>query len=136
MGQPIVFCPYTIRKLSVYQPEHTELAPSDRVRITRNDAALDVANGDRATVRAISARKVTLELDNNRRVLELPADVPLHLDLAYATTVHVSQGTTAERVLSRATGAAQGDIGEAPALPFWCAGRPSSSRGPLSCAKS
>jgi len=31
--------------------------------------------------------------------VELPANRPLHLDHAYATTVHGSQGTTAERVL-------------------------------------
>ena len=36
-------------------------------------------------------------IDGKRRV-ELPADKPLHLDHAYATTVHASQGTTAERV--------------------------------------
>ena len=40
----------------------------------------------------------------------LPTDRPLHMDHAYATTVHSSQGTTAERVLidaatgSRTTG--------------------------------
>jgi ATP-dependent exoDNAse (exonuclease V) alpha subunit len=31
--------------------------------------------------------------------VELGAHGPLHVDLAYATTVHSSQGTTAERVL-------------------------------------
>ncbi len=31
--------------------------------------------------------------------MELLADKPLHLDHAYDTTVHASQGTTAERVL-------------------------------------
>ena len=35
----------------------------------------------------------------DKRQVELPALKPLHLDLAYATTVHSSQGTTAERVL-------------------------------------
>ncbi len=86
------------RKLSVYEPERTELSPGDRVRITRNDAALDLANGDRATVRAVSAKKVAIALDD-QRLLELGADKPLHIDLAHATTVHSSQGTTAERVL-------------------------------------
>jgi ATP-dependent exoDNAse (exonuclease V) alpha subunit len=31
--------------------------------------------------------------------VELPTDRPLHLDHAYATTVHSSQGLTADRVL-------------------------------------
>ena len=87
----------TCRRLSVYEPERAELAPGDRVRITRNDAALDLANGDRFTVAAVTPRAITL-VDGTREV-ELPAVRPLHLDHAYATTIHSSQGTTAERVL-------------------------------------
>jgi ATP-dependent exoDNAse (exonuclease V) alpha subunit len=96
-GQVIQFCPMTYRRLSVYEPERTELAAGDRVRITRNDAALDLANGDRFTVTAVSPSAITL-CDGTRQ-LELPADRPLHLDHAYATTIHSSQGTTADRVL-------------------------------------
>jgi conjugative relaxase-like TrwC/TraI family protein len=96
-GETIEFSPMTCRKLSVYEPERAELAVGDRVRITRNDAALDVANGDRFTVAAVSPRAVTLT-DGGREV-ELPAGRPLHLDHAYATTVHSSQGLTADRVL-------------------------------------
>ena len=87
----------TYRQLSVYEPERAELAPGDRVRITRNDAALDLANGDRFTVAAVSPKAISL-VDGKRQV-ELPTGRPLHLDHAYATTVHSSQGTTAERVL-------------------------------------
>lgn len=75
----------------LYEPERAELAPGDRVRITRNDAALDLANGDRFTVAAVSPRAITL--DDGKRRVELPADRPLHLDHGYATTVHSSQGT-------------------------------------------
>jgi conjugative relaxase-like TrwC/TraI family protein len=96
-GEHIVFSPMTYRQLSVYEPERAELAPGDRVRITRNDAALDLANGDRFTVAAVSPTAVTLV--DGRRTVELSAGRPLHLDHAYATTVHGSQGTTAERVL-------------------------------------
>ena len=87
----------TCRRLSVYEPERAELAPGDRVRITRNNAALDLANGDRFNVAAVSPQAITL-VDGKRRV-ELPADRPLHLDHAYATTIHGIQGTTADRVL-------------------------------------
>jgi hypothetical protein len=58
---------------------------------------LDVANGDRFTVAAVTQDTITLH-DGKREVV-LPADRPLHVDHAYATTVHSSQGTTAERVL-------------------------------------
>jgi hypothetical protein len=96
-GRVIEFSPMTCRRLSVYEPERSELAAGDRVRITRNEAALDVANGDRFTVAAIQAKTITLEAGERR--IELPRDRPLHLDHAYATTVHSSQGLTAERVL-------------------------------------
>jgi hypothetical protein len=99
-GEVIQFSPMTHRRLSVYEPERAELAPGDRVRITRNDAALDLANGDRFTVAAVTPATVTL--DDGRRRVELPADRPLHLDHAYATTIHSSQGTTADRVLINA----------------------------------
>ncbi len=96
-GEVVEFSPMSCRKLSVYEPERTELAVGDRVRITRNDAARDLANGDRFAVAAVGERSITLV--DGRRTVELPTDRPLHLDHAYATTVHASQGTTAERVL-------------------------------------
>jgi ATP-dependent exoDNAse (exonuclease V) alpha subunit len=86
------------RRLSVYEAERAELAVGgDRVRITRDDAARDLGNGDRFIVSAVGPTSVTLV--DGRRSLELPAGAPLHLDHAYARTVHGSQGPTAERVL-------------------------------------
>lgn len=96
----ITFSPSTHTRLSVYQPERSELAVGDRVRITRNDITRDLANGDRFTVAAVTANRVTLE-GGGRRV-ELPADKPLHLEHAYATTVHGAQGLTSDRVLIEA----------------------------------
>jgi len=96
-GKSLEFSPMTCRKLSVYEPERAELAAGDRIRITRNDAALDLANGDRFTVAAVS--RASLTLADGRRTVELPVRGPLHLDHAYATTIHASQGITAERVL-------------------------------------
>ena len=55
-GDVIQFNPMNHRHLSVYEPERAELAPGDRVRITRNDAALDLAKGDRFTVAAAARR--------------------------------------------------------------------------------
>ena len=97
-GNEVAFSPKQLhRALSVYTPETSELTRGDRVRVTRNDAALDIANGDRFEV--IRATPASVTLTDGRRVVELPADRPLHLDHAYATTVHSSQGTTADRVL-------------------------------------
>ena len=96
-GASITFSPMTHRQLSVYQPERAELARGDVVRITRNDAQLDVANGDRFKVADVATGKLTLS--DGKRSVEIKTDKPLHLDHAYATTVHSAQGLTADRVL-------------------------------------
>src|SRR3546814_1724733 len=49
-GNPIQFNPRQVTKLSVYKHERPELAMGDLVRITRNDPALDLTNGDRMRV--------------------------------------------------------------------------------------
>jgi ATP-dependent exoDNAse (exonuclease V) alpha subunit len=69
-------------------------------RLTRNDAALDVANGDRFKVAKVEPGKLTIEGAGRR--IELPANKPMHLDLAYATTVHSAQSLTSDRVLIEA----------------------------------
>jgi len=94
----VTFSPKQIhRALSIYTPETAELARGDRVRVTRNDAALDIANGDRFEV--MKATRASVTLTNGQRVFELAADRPLQVDHAYATTVHSSQGATADRIL-------------------------------------
>ena len=95
--QTIEFNPMTYRKLSVYEPDKKELSPGDLIRITRNDKDLDVANGDRFKVASVSSQQITLT--NGERSMTLDPTSPLHIDYAYATTVHSSQGLTADRVL-------------------------------------
>lgn len=94
------FSPAKYWHLSVYEPRRAELAPGDVVRITRNDAKTDLANGDRLKVAAVA--KDAVILTDGKRKIELPADKPLHIDHAYATTVHSSQGLTSDRVIINA----------------------------------
>ncbi len=100
-GAAIEFSPYKCSNLSVYQTERAELSRGDLVRITRNDAALDLANGDRLRV-AFQVRS-TVVLTDGVRTIHMDASRPLHLDHAYATTVHSSQGLTTDRVFIEAT---------------------------------
>lgn len=93
----VEFNPMTYRKLSVYEPDRKELSPGDMVRITRNDKELDLANGDRFKIAAVAPNQITIE--NKQRTVKLDPKRSLHLDYAYATTVHSSQGITADRVL-------------------------------------
>jgi ATP-dependent exoDNAse (exonuclease V) alpha subunit len=90
----------SMSKLSVYQEHRSELSPGDWVRVTRNDAALDLVNGQRLQVVAVSVDNVTLQTGIRR--VDLAANKPLHLDHAYATTAHSSQGLTCDRVLYNA----------------------------------
>ncbi|UYA94809.1 hypothetical protein [Citrobacter portucalensis] len=69
-GEQIAFSPRTHTKLSVYQAVSAELAPGDKVMVTRNDKTLDVANGDRFTVKTVEGEKLTLE-DKKGRTVEL-----------------------------------------------------------------
>jgi len=77
-GHRATFSPMVYNRLSVYQIEHKEFVAGDRVRITRNEANLDVANGDRFTV--VNAGKEEIVLSNGQREVRIPAEKPLHLD--------------------------------------------------------
>ncbi|MEW5683800.1 MAG: MobF family relaxase [Pseudomonadota bacterium] len=92
--------PAYLRNVSVYETVQQELARGDVVRVTRNDAAKDLANGDRFTVTYVGSQSIRLE--SGTRAVMLPRDRPLHVDYAYATTVHSSQGMTVDRVLIEA----------------------------------
>ena len=93
---PITFKPKMARQLSVYNCHKAELSAGDKVRITRNDAKLDLVNGQRADVLEVTPTTVTLGIGTRR--IELAADQPLHLEHAYATTAHSAQGLTCDRV--------------------------------------
>ena len=94
----IAYSPRTFKNISVYEQKKSELAPGDKVMITRNDKDLDVANGDRFTVKSVREGSLVLENEKGRQ-LDLSSDQSRYLAYAYATTVHKSQGLTCDRVL-------------------------------------
>lgn len=96
-GENISFSPARFSKLSVYSIEKTELAPGDQVRMTRNDAQMDVANGDRFTVKSVRENQILLENEKGRMVT-VDARKPMYMGLAYASTVHSAQGLTTDKV--------------------------------------
>ncbi len=96
-GRRLRIDPARLSNVSVYQTVRQELARGDAVRITRNDAAKDLANGDRFTVAGLTGASIVLQSDK-RQVL-IPRNQPVHLDYAYVTTAHSSQGMTVDRVL-------------------------------------
>lgn len=97
--EEISFSPRTHKHLSVYKKVEAELATGDKVMITRNDKDLDVANGDRFTMKGLTENGNFI-LDNGKgREIELERKDAYYLSYAYATTVHKAQGLTCDRVL-------------------------------------
>jgi len=93
------FNPARASKLSVYRPQTAELSAGDWVRVTRNDAKLDLVNGERFEVLAVTPTSVTIGNRSGRRVVLDATALPLHLDRAYASTSHSVQGLTCDTVL-------------------------------------
>ncbi|EFF43152.1 MobF family relaxase [Xanthomonas citri] len=103
-GTTTTINPRKATQLSVYHLERAELSVGDTVRINRNDPGRDLTNGDRMRVAGVIGGVVKLESVEQRdgrpaRAFELPTNRPLHLEHAYASTVHSSQGLTNDRVL-------------------------------------
>ncbi|OOW73369.1 MobF family relaxase, partial [Xanthomonas cissicola] len=103
-GTTTTINPRKATQLSVYHLERAELSVGDTVRINRNDPGRDLTNGDRMRVAGVIGGVVKLESVEERdgrpaRALELPVNKPLHLEHAYASTVHSAQGLSNDRVL-------------------------------------
>ncbi|MGW8277542.1 MobF family relaxase [Xanthomonas axonopodis] len=103
-GTTTTINPRKATQLSVYHLERAELSVGDTVRINRNDPGRDLTNGDRMRVAGVIGGTIKLESVEQRdgrpaRALELPVNKPLHLEHAYASTVHSSQGLSNDRVL-------------------------------------
>jgi ATP-dependent exoDNAse (exonuclease V) alpha subunit len=103
-GTTTTINPRKVTQLSVYHLERAELSVGDTVRINRNDPGRDLTNGDRMRVAGVIGGTVQLESVEQHdgrpvRSLELLANRPLHLEHAYASTVHSAQGLTNNRAM-------------------------------------
>lgn len=97
------FNPRLARSLSVYHLERSELAVGDIVRINRNDPELGITLGDRMRILQWDQDEVVLVPlaggpDPAGGRIRLSRRRPMHLEHAYAATVHGAQGLTSERV--------------------------------------
>jgi ATP-dependent exoDNAse (exonuclease V) alpha subunit len=73
------------------------------VRITANDHARELVNGELATVKAIDSERGNLTLEKqNGALVHFDTDKPMMVDHGYCLTVHAAQGQTCERVLVEA----------------------------------
>ena len=85
----------------VYRRENIELRAGDRIRWTRNEAAMGLVNSGMAEVTGVKNGRVSFRLEDGRS-LELDGnDAQLrHLDRAWASTVHAFQGRTVDNVIA------------------------------------
>ncbi|MBU6161231.1 MAG: ATP-dependent RecD-like DNA helicase [Myxococcales bacterium] len=71
----------------------------DRVMQTRNNYSLDVFNGDIGTLVAVLPGENKLQVKFDSRIVEYVEDAIDELDLAYAISIHKSQGSEFEAVI-------------------------------------
>lgn len=95
--------PALATKLAAYVPAARQLAIGDMVRITGNDRARGLINGDLARVASVEAERQALTLCfEDGREITLDGRRPLLLDHGYCSTVYSAQGQTCDRVLIEA----------------------------------
>ena len=85
----------------VYRVEEIELRAGDRIRWTRNDAALRLVNGRTAEVLEVGNGRIRFRLEDGRTAVLGRGDPQIrHLDHAWAATVHAFQGRTVDNVIA------------------------------------
>lgn len=98
--------PSTVKGLNqaikeIVNPSTEKFAPGDRIINTENNADLDIWNGTTGTVEAIDiAGNVFMSVDESAEgeTVKVPKAWVKNLDLAYALTVHKSQGSQYRKV--------------------------------------
>jgi ATP-dependent exoDNAse (exonuclease V) alpha subunit len=97
-GQCFEFRPDTLKGVQTYTSETRTIAVGDRLQWREPDNARRIANGQYATIAALTPQSIEVRLDNGRHVAIALADAR-KIDLGYASTSHAAQGLTVDRVL-------------------------------------
>jgi conjugative relaxase-like TrwC/TraI family protein len=97
-GRPFEFDPTTIKGIQAYSQETRTIAVGDRLQWREPDNRRRIVNGQFATIRRLNSRNIEVEFDNRRRV-QMPLADARKVDLGYASTSHMSQGTTVDRAI-------------------------------------
>ena len=84
-----------------FRSESLELRHGDRVRVTRNDPASGLTNGQVAAVESVEKDGVGFRLEDGSPMKLGEGDPQIrHLDRAWAATIHAFQGRTVERIVA------------------------------------
>jgi ATP-dependent exoDNAse (exonuclease V) alpha subunit len=88
--------------VEVFQKEQRDLQDGDLIRWTRNDYSQHRRNGDLGRVSIDSASGSMFVRDRNGKETVFNPEADRHWDHGYASTVHASQGRTADRTIYHA----------------------------------
>ncbi len=103
-GQTFYWSPKNLRKpsdIEIYRQEKREFLKDDIIIFRKNNAELDIFNGDKAVILDIQKSKLTVALENDRIItLDLNQKANQHLDYGYAITPLASQGRNIKYVIA------------------------------------
>jgi len=87
----------------ITQEGKRSFAINDRLLFLQNDRTLGVMNGNLGTVKRITGRTITVELDQDKREVIFDSGVYKNFDHGYATTIAKSQGVSVNATYLLAT---------------------------------
>jgi hypothetical protein len=107
-GQTFYWSPKDLKKSSdieIYRQETRELLKNDIIIFRKNNEALGIFNGDKATILNIEKSKLTVALENDQIItLELTQKANQHLDYGYALTPLAAQSRNIKYVIAYGEG--------------------------------
>jgi ATP-dependent exoDNAse (exonuclease V) alpha subunit len=95
-GGRVIWVPHKQSKVEVYGSEKRALAAGDEIRFSRNSQELEVKNGTRAKVLEVTEQGFKAETATGVVSVSTAKAAHSHWEYAYSTTVHSSQGKTAD----------------------------------------
>lgn len=100
-GKEVRWSPTRLNRVEVHRAELRELKVGDHIRWTRNDHQNGRINGEKCTIVDVDAqRRLATVRDKEGNTETLRLDREKHWEYGYASTVHVAQGATADRVIA------------------------------------
>lgn len=76
-----------------YQDANTKFVPGDRVMQFKNNKELEIYNGDTGIVQSVDVESANVSVMFDNKLVEINGQNIKNLNLAYATTIHKSQGS-------------------------------------------
>ncbi|MBW4466285.1 MAG: relaxase domain-containing protein [Pegethrix bostrychoides GSE-TBD4-15B] len=99
-GKILQINPAHCPKKTLYQMQSLPVAAGDHLRWIKNDRRADIRNGQAFVVDSVTPDGMAQVTDRDGKTKQLNLNGRQHLDYAWVSTVHSSQGRTANRVLT------------------------------------